>query len=190
MVYDGIILSLLIGFLRGGSLKGIAEIEFKYGWVFIILIVGQLFVYFTQNHFGFVGAISNQFFMFVYIIGMFFLWINRHHEGFTIILVGVFLNFLVMAVNGGRMPVSEEASAVLDPHYIEMLKSGLAGKHALLTDSTILPFLGDILPLQPPYPRQQVISIGDIVMNVGVFLFIQKVMLIHRKEKTEGKKLA
>jgi hypothetical protein len=83
-----------------------------------------------------------------------------------------------MAVNGGRMPVSVEASAVLGPYYVDMLREGGAvSKHYMMDASTHLSFLGDIIPLSSPYPRTQVISIGDVVMNIGIFLFIQYMMV-------------
>lgn len=75
------------------------------------------------------------------------------------------------------MPVSYEAASVLDPIYLEMLRSGDAvTKHYLLDASTRLAFLGDIIPLSSPYPRTQAISIGDVVMNFGIFLFIVNIM--------------
>ncbi|MNN75372.1 hypothetical protein D3C81_1916690 [compost metagenome] len=75
------------------------------------------------------------------------------------------------------MPVSYEAASVLDPVYLQMLKSGDAvTKHYLLDASTRLPFLGDIIPLSSPYPRTQAISIGDVVMNLGVFLYLLNIM--------------
>lgn len=119
--------------------------------------------------------------MAIYIVGMGFLYVNRAHPGFMIILIGVFLNFIVMFVNGGRMPVSAEAAAVLDPMYLDILKDQLYAKHTLLTESTKLGFLGDIIPLSSPYPKTQVISIGDVVMNIGGFKFIQYIM-VHKKE--------
>ena len=91
--------------------------------------------------------------------------------------------FIVMAVNGGRMPVSVEASAVLGPYYVDMLREGGAvSKHYMMDASTHLSFLGDIIPLSSPYPRTQVISIGDVVMNIGIFLFIQY-MMVNRSGK-------
>jgi hypothetical protein len=82
-----------------------------------------------------------------------------------------------MAVNGGRMPVSVEAAQFLGREYIDALQAGVYGKHQAITRETLLPFLGDIIPLSPPYPRQQVISIGDVIINVGAFFFIQHLML-------------
>jgi hypothetical protein len=49
-------------------------------------------------------------------------------------------------------------------------------KHYLMDASTRLSLLGDIIPLSPPYPRTQVISIGDIIMNIGIFLYIVHLM--------------
>ncbi|WP_066172805.1 DUF5317 domain-containing protein [Bacillus marinisedimentorum] len=183
MVFDGIILSLLIGFFRGGNLKGIADLKLKFGWVFPVLLGVQLIIYFTQNSFEWIANFSSVSFMLVYIVGLYFLWVNRSYEGFGILFIGVFLNFIVMLVNGGRMPVSVEAAAVLDPHYIDALKNGLYAKHTILNNTTNLGFLGDIIALQPPYPRSQVISIGDIIMNIGAFIFLQHLMLKHNHKR-------
>ncbi|MDC3417700.1 DUF5317 domain-containing protein [Aquibacillus salsiterrae] len=184
MVIDGIIISLVIGLLRKGSLSWITNPKlFKYGWVFPILLLVQLITFSFQNQFSWLGGISNYLFVLVYIIGLFFLWTNRDQQGFYIIFAGVLLNFIVMAVNGGRMPVSEEASLILDPMYVEAIKNGYYAKHALLTESTLVPFLGDIIPITSPYPRSQVISIGDVIMNIGIFLYIQEKMLAHKNEE-------
>ena len=86
----------------------------------------------------------------VYVLGLLFLYMNRKNPGFKLIFIGVFLNFLVMVLNGGRMPVSVEASAVLDPEYIEVIKEGLYAKHTMLTFSTNLGFLGDVIPIIRP----------------------------------------
>ena len=81
------------------------------------------------------------------------------------------------------MPVSAEAAAVLDPTFIQALTDGLYAKHAILDSSTKLGMLGDIIPLTDPYPRTQVISIGDVVMNIGIYLFIQYIMVSLPKSK-------
>ncbi len=184
MVYDGLLVAILIGFIRGGSLKGFGEIRFKMGWVFPALLLFQLCIFYFQNKIEWVGEISQFSFIGVYVIGLIFLWINRFHAHFKFIFVGVLLNFIVMAVNGGRMPVSGEAALHLDPYYLETLKNSLYAKHTLVTDSTIFAFLGDIIPLKAPYPREQIISIGDVVMNIGGFLAIQAIML-RKKEREE-----
>lgn len=181
MVFDGILLALLIGFLRKGSLKGFAYLTFRAGWIFPLLLLIEIGVFIFQSSYAWIGKYSGVVFMLIYVVGMVFLWINRKMNiGIPILLLGVFLNFIVMALNGGRMPVSLEAATILDPAYANAIQNGLYGKHAVLTDSTLLGFLGDVIPITDPYPKDQVISIGDIVMNIGIFIFIQRVMVKNR----------
>lgn len=177
MVFDGIIISFIVGFFRKGNLRALSQLKLKWGWVFPLLLVVQLAVFMFQNDFKFLGQVSGSIYILVYIIGLLFLFLNRNNPGFLLILIGVFLNFLVMVINGGRMPVSLDAASVLEPGYVEALKQSLYAKHQMLTDSTKLGFLGDIIPLSKPYPRTQIISIGDVIMNIGIFIFIQYLML-------------
>ncbi|WP_042462823.1 DUF5317 domain-containing protein [Neobacillus dielmonensis] len=188
MVFDGIVISFIVGFLRKGNLWGLAQLNLKWGWIFPLLLAIELAVFSFQNDNKFLGDISGSIYMLVYVLGLLFLFMNRHNRGFWFIFTGVLLNFLAMAVNGGRMPVSEQAAAVLDPGYIEALKDSLYAKHALLTSSTHLGFLGDVIPITDPYPRTQIISIGDIVMNIGIFFFIQSLM-VHKKVDTTAPSL-
>lgn len=177
MVFDGILISFIIGFLRKGKLDGLINLRFKYGWIFPILLAVQIVIFSLQDNFLFLQEKSGYVFIIVYILGLCFLWLNRDLKGMNLIIIGVALNFIVMLVNGGRMPVSVEAAVVLDPVYVQYLKEGLYAKHTALTEDSFLGFLGDIIPLTSPYPRSQVISIGDILMNIGVFIFIQHLMM-------------
>ncbi|WP_419955622.1 DUF5317 domain-containing protein [Neobacillus niacini] len=179
MVFDGILISFIVGLLRKGNLKAFSQLNLKWGWVFPLLLVVQLTVFTLQNDSVFLGQLSGSIYIVVYIIGLVFLFLNRKNPGFILIFIGVFLNFLVMVLNGGRMPVSVEAAAVLDPGYIQALKDGLYAKHAMLTTESNLGFLGDVIPISDPYPRTQIISIGDIIMNIGIFYFIQYLMVKH-----------
>ncbi|MDQ0253138.1 hypothetical protein J2S74_000510 [Evansella vedderi] len=182
MVFDGIILSILVGFIRRGNLLGFAELKLRGALIFPLILFVQVFIFLFQDRWSPLEAVSIYIFMAVYIVGLYFLWLNRNLHGFLLIFAGVFLNFLVMAVNGGRMPVSLEAAQILDPMYIEVLKNGVYAKHTALTETTRLAFLGDVIPLNIPFRNNQVISIGDVFMNIGIFLFIQHLMLSHKKD--------
>lgn len=182
MVYDGILIGLLAGFIRAGwrnGLKALSQIHIRGGLIFPILLLVQFTLYFFHERFEVIEKYNGYMFMLIYIVGLYVLWLNRKEKGFWWIFVGVGLNFIVMLVNGGKMPVSiEAAAAVLDPIYVQILQEGTAvSKHIALNESTLLPFLGDIIPLTSPYPRTQVISVGDIIMNVGIFIYLQHVML-------------
>lgn len=181
MVYDGIVIGLIAGLIRAGwknGLAALAQIRIRGGLIFPVLLILQLLLYSLYDKFGWIEQYNGYLFMLVYAVGLYVLWLNREQKGFWFIFAGVALNFIVMLVNGGKMPVSLDAASVLDPVYVEMLKEGTTvSKHIVLTDSTLLPFLGDIIPLTSPYPRNQAISIGDVVMNFGMFIYLQNVML-------------
>jgi hypothetical protein len=90
--------------------------------------------------------------------------------GMALIAIGFSLNVLVILANGG-MPVSPEAIAFLggDPST-----AVIAGKHHLMTADTILPWLGDVIPI--PRPASIIISIGDIVLVAGMIPFAHDLM--------------
>lgn len=189
MVYDGIVISIIVGLIRGGSFRSFADLRLKNGWIFPVLLLVQIFIFSFQSRLPWVESISEYVFLGVYVIGLYFLWVNRHHAGFITIMIGVLLNFIVMAVNGGRMPVSLEAATILDPYFAQIIQEGVYAKHQLLTDTTWFGFLGDIIPITKPYPRDQVISIGDVIMNVGIFIFILNLMMSWKKEQLVVSKL-
>lgn len=176
MVYDGIILGLIVGLMRGGflqGLSGLARMKLRAGWIFPILLLAQMIVYIGQAKIDWLEQVSGIIFVVIYIAGQVFLWINRNQKGFKILLAGVFMNFVVIMANGGRMPVSKEMVEISSPESVAMLVEGTSNtKHTLMTEVTRFPLFGDVIPITWPYPIPQVISVGDIVMNVGIFLFL------------------
>jgi hypothetical protein len=186
MVYDGILLGLIVGLVRGGflqGLSGLSRMKLRAGWIFPILLVLQILVYIGQGKSEWLYNASGYIFMSVYAAGIIFLWINRGQVGFKILMSGVFMNFVVMLANGGKMPVSREMVAISDPAALPMLEQGISGtKHIMMTESSRFPLLGDVIPITSPYPLPQVISVGDIVMNVGIFLFLVHLLSSQSKE--------
>ncbi|MFC5528179.1 DUF5317 domain-containing protein [Cohnella yongneupensis] len=184
MVYDGIVIGLVVGWIRAGwrnGLMALSQIRIRGGWIFPVLLLIQFGLYSLHDNVQVIEDYNGYMFMVVYVAGLYMLWLNRKERGFWWIFAGVALNFIVMLANGGKMPVSIDAIAVLDPNYADTLNGeSITTKHELLTDSTLLPFLGDIIPLTLPYPRSLVISIGDVIMNFGIFIYLQHALLAHK----------
>ncbi|TLS53630.1 hypothetical protein FE782_04990 [Paenibacillus antri] len=190
MIYDGIVIGLIVGLIRGGvfgALRGLSRLKLVAGWVFPALLVFQFVYFYFQGRNEALQQYTGISIMVIYVIGLLFVGLNHKQPGFKTIFVGVFLNFLVMVLNGGAMPVSLEAASTLGSYYADMLQNNdVVYKHAKLMEDTRLPFLGDIIPIVAPYPRQVIISIGDIVMNVGIFMFLQKIMTAEKKGLPSG----
>jgi hypothetical protein len=92
------------------------------------------------------------------------------------------LNVIPILANRG-MPVSAAALARIGVRHPTM-SSGNLGKHVLATSHTVLPWLGDVVAIPLPLLRN-VISVGDIVVVIGVMLGIQYVDLASRAERPD-----
>ena len=80
--------------------------------------------------------------------------------------VGIGLNTLAIGLNGGHMPQSTEAALALwgsshiDPTRLQNVAP--MGLH------TLVPWLGDVFAEPGWLPRANVVSIGDMLLSVGV----------------------
>ena len=85
MVFDGIIISLIVGFFRKGNLKSLPHLRFTYGWIFPLLLGIEIIVFAFQNKFKILGQASGYIYIAVYILGLIFLLLNRKNPGFILI---------------------------------------------------------------------------------------------------------
>lgn len=190
MIIEGLGTSLVVGKVRGGKFSNLKDAEI-YKWYLIVaaFLLEFASVYLSSKGYQFVG---NNIFIIHFIsycllfIGIYF---NISRLSFKLIMIGTFLNFIVIILNGGQMPVSQDA----------MIKAGLGGDlnalingevvtHTVIAKDTVLKFLGDVFILPKPYPRPKVFSIGDVFMAVGVFIYIQEIMVRKSFKKKDSLK--
>jgi hypothetical protein len=103
-----------------------------------------------------------------------FVWLNRKQSGFLLLGLGLLLNFSVISLNGGMMPISPEtASLLIEPGTKVDLQIGQrvgTGKDILFqAEDTKLSFLSDRLTLSKWIPLRLAFSIGDILISIGAF---------------------
>jgi hypothetical protein len=166
MIVPGIIISIIVGLLRGGNIERLGELGLRALPLVWLAFALRLSVGLLDRR-GFAYAawvLVTAYLLFFVAVGL-----NLSAPGMKCFGLGSFLNFLVIALNGGTMPVSPRAmmmAGITDPP---------TGTHSLLTAQTRLGFLGDIIPAWTPFP--QVISVGDILIIIGIFMFIQHRMV-------------
>jgi hypothetical protein len=178
MIFDSLGASLIYGTLRRGKISGIADIDIKKPSLFIAAFVLEFGMLNLANKFHVIMEYQSSIHFFVYLLLFIGLWYNRNNKYFRIISVGVLLNFIVIFANGGRMPVSIDAlkAAGLN-NLIPDLQANKIATHQVLTSSTRLKFLADVLVLPKPYPLPKTFSIGDFIMATGTFLLVTNAML-------------
>lgn len=101
------------------------------------------------------------------------LW-NLRQPGFWLIFVGALANFVAIVANGGQMPASAEAWAMLNG-VPELPPAELSNAY-IATPDTPLYFLGDLFVLPRPFPFANVFSIGDVMIGLGGAWFVVAVM--------------
>ena len=182
MIIEILGLSLLIGKLRGGRIRNLDKLHIKGWYMFIIgfiieiasiLIVattdGKLAKFIIENFF-----IIHILICIIVIVGLIF---NIKEKGMWLALIGTILNFIPILVNDGKMPVSVES---LNSSYLysqlDLLESDRILTHILANKHTKCYYLSDIIPIPKPYPFPKIISIGDILIGISLFLLIQNYM--------------
>lgn len=100
--------------------------------------------------------------------------INIKKHFMKLFFLGTLFNFFAIAFNGFKMPVYIAQTAANSQATIMLLESGQDLIHSLMSDSTRFKILCDIITIPPPYPFVKTISIGDILLLLGVFVFWQE----------------
>ncbi len=182
MLIESLAASMVVGKIRGGKLSGIGDERIK-GWQFIVssFILEYGAVFFAGRGSDFVKSNILWIHSFTYLLLLIGLAMNIKKSAFVIITAGVLLNFIVILANGGQMPVSQEAL-----EKVGLIKNiALIGErsdivHKLMVPPDKLKFLADIFPVGRKGFLPSVVSIGDIIMSIGVFIFIQQLMIRKR----------
>lgn len=99
-------------------------------------------------------------------------WINRRQPGMWLLGAGLALNLLVIALNGGLMPISPEtllAMGVPPDHWAVGQRLGLSKDLVQPITDTHFWFLSDWLLSPAWYPKKGAFSLGDLCAGAGVF---------------------
>ena len=174
LAYAIIVLVILAWLLRR-DLSAIGQISYRGGWK----LIGLIIIFFVLQA-ALVLYVPGQKLLQLIVLNLsqaaliFLFILNRHLPGAKLFAVGIALNVVVMAANGGWMPVTPEIyHFVHSDRTLELQARPPASKNVLLPRSeTNLWLLADIIPVTLPW-RRTAMSIGDLllIMSAAQFIF-------------------
>jgi Family of unknown function (DUF5317) len=175
---------ILLTALLAGALVGVIVARKRAGrwrvpaishtWLALVAFIPQLFLVYLPltrltlpDAWAAVGVLASQ----VLLLG--FCWLNRRIPGMPLLGVGLAVNLLVMAVNGGFMPISPQTAERLVPaETMATLEIGsrFGWKDILLRpEDTTLAYMSDVLLPPRAFPYQVAFSPGDVLVALGAF---------------------
>ncbi|HHX87351.1 MAG TPA: DUF5317 domain-containing protein [Firmicutes bacterium] len=184
MFLEAAIIGAVIGLLRGGKLNRLGQINLS-GWpLAVIALIIQLGLWVDYGaRWNCLPVLIPYLHILSYLPLLAFVYMNRSQPGMYLFGLGLLLNLIVIASNGGTMPVDADKLA---PLLREELLSGAGSPlHLPIDINTRLAFLGDVVRI--PYGKHRMISAGDIALSIGLLHFIQQGIQKRRTTKKRGR---
>jgi hypothetical protein len=185
-------LASLVVWLRGGGLGELGGVRFTFWWMIpSVAVVQSVLVRVPYSDTRLPWWHPRPYAMIVsYVVLWCVIWLNQRLPGMRALLAGITLNLIVITANGGYMPVRPEALARIgygDAAYQMQPGSIVLGSKdvVLPTQQALLWMLGDVLVIPEPFPRPTAMSIGDMFVAVGVFLFVTQIAGRHTRRQRE-----
>ncbi len=170
------VVSLVVGLVSGGKISRLADVDLdRVVWIAGSFLVKIASIKLLSGRFEPYPQVCLALSFGTYLMLFYGLYPNLRLRGFGVLAFGVFLNFLVIMANGGRMPVD---LSPLGPDVLGSQISVLSSSftHCMLGDNTRLTFLADIFSWKFLSRAPTTFSLGDIFMAAGIFLFIMSTM--------------
>lgn len=171
MFLSAIAFALIAGALTGGGLPRLADLRLRWIWILGLALLLRFGAGVAQQvapeaHLPLGAA-------FIVAYGLIFVWLwgNWRVPGLQVAAVGIGLNTLAVTLNGGQMPIWSAAFTAAG-----FTPTALANDpfHFVLSVGSVADFVksggifGDVLPIPIPVIRD-VVSIGDVLLAVGIF---------------------
>lgn len=186
MLIEAVILSVIIGLIRGGKIKGLKRFSRKSLWFLIIGIVIQGSIIIMNNlvEFKSIGKIltySKELVILSYILILLGIIGNYTCRPLWIALIGYIMNFIPLVANNWKKPILIEGLQLTkNKGLIKIIENRQAGLYTPLIEGVKYPVLGNYIVFSKPYLLAKVVSLGDFIIGIGIFILIQDLMKNNR----------
>lgn len=186
MLLEALLLGIIFGKLRGGRINRIGHLSFKIPILAYVALIIKLVTYImiTLGHEFFIQQrliLNIAYFCFLFLA----LFFNLHYKPVWLILIGTILNFAATTLNSGSMPIDLALLEKLElKNLLTSINSGALHYYIPLEQAKSFTIhLGRKIILPDFYPFKPILSIGDILVSLGLFFLIQTMMVssMHRR---------
>jgi hypothetical protein len=154
-------IGLLAGFATRGRIDNLAQLHFRWPWLVVAVLAVRAAAVLTPLR-GVEGV------QYVYAAGLaalvaWALWHVNRVAGIWLVAAGSALNLVVIAANGGRMPVAPELAGSL-------VQRGHIGQYVVMATGTHLNWLADWISLRglTGWGPLEAYSPGDLLVALGI----------------------
>lgn len=152
--------------LSGGRLGRLIDLRLRWAWAALGALALQVVI--TTLAPGGSAGLHELLHVTSYLLAGAFIVANRRVSGLPILALGAALNSLAIAANHAVMPASARA----------MRLAGLASNEHFANSAPVahphlLP-LGDVIPVPGPWPLGNVVSIGDLLIVLGLLVVLHR----------------
>lgn len=180
MFLEPSLLSIIVAKLRHGKFSNLSNVNFSGYFLFIgAFLLQGLLAFLKSSDYSVINYFISNYSYFMILLSYTMMivasLINFRKVYMRLFLIGIILNFIVIMANGGKMPVYFSPRLNIEETVIEEREYDII--HTGVDENTKLVFLADIITIPKPYPLPKILSIGDVFIMAGVFMFFQKEML-------------
>lgn len=190
MILEAIIIGLIsMIFIREKDLNNLIDFKFKRFYLAFIGIFIMIFINFvTGSYFSNLTDFFVKYFKFFHILSLLLISLsffsNYENKGLLICGIGSFLNALPVMANG-KMPVSSTAlMKITNERIIKIIYMGASLSHGVFENPKLY-FLSDIIYLKRFIGPSKLISIGDILIAVGLYFAL--IIIVRKRGAYDGK---
>jgi hypothetical protein len=178
--------ALLVVVVTRGSFRQLYRLPIQSVWMVVVALAIQLVLAFVDIPSDRLDDLGFALVMASYAFLLAFCFVNLRVPMMWVIALGIALNALVIGLNRG-MPTAPNEVTTRSGRTVEDPIERTA-KHRPESDDDLLQFLGD--RYRVPEPIDELLSVGDIVIGIGVVLVFYRGSRVRRRPRTRSERMA
>ncbi|HMF04441.1 MAG TPA: DUF5317 domain-containing protein [Acidimicrobiia bacterium] len=178
--------ALLVVVVTRGSFSQLYRLPIQSIWMVVVALAIQIVLAFVDIPADRLDDLGFALVMASYAFLLAFCFVNLRVPMMWIIALGIALNALVIGLNRGMPTAPNEVTTRSGRTVAEPIER--TAKHRPESDDDVLQFLGD--RLRVPEPVDELVSIGDVVIGVGIVLVCYQGSRVRRRPRTRAERMA